>query len=238
MDHDASFEGIIQRVCVPGWSKAEEKVCYRIFFDICRETQDVHQPRVFNSLWSRLSQEMTIAVRKSFSIIKVMKKISMLRTHFREFQQYVALPGVTIYGGKGLVQVSALYWLHVGQKTDYECYFRIFGFHWYMECMELWGERATTEVDLTGIAGAVHAKPLTFDDTDEDIDVEIVLVGEEEVPDNQIGDNGAQDINVAAPLHGPIAPDHDEVPIIDLDYVEESDAMDLHSDCESCVESV
>ncbi|GER46078.1 transcriptional repressor NrdR [Striga asiatica] len=138
---------------------------------------------------------------------------------------YVAIPWVTVYRGRGLVKVTTPSW-------------------WYVECMELWGERATTEVDMAGGPGACQANPITFDDTNEDIDVEIGRMGEQEIPGNQFGDdaqhnpvNGAQDINVVAILHGPIAPEPDGVDFIDIDDDEELDVMKPNTDSNSCVDS-
>ncbi|GER31833.1 peptidyl-prolyl cis-trans isomerases [Striga asiatica] len=59
----------------------EEEVCYRLFFQKCAETDDVHM--------AHLSELM----QKDFSWMKVRDKIHCLEGHYREFLRYMTTPG-------------------------------------------------------------------------------------------------------------------------------------------------
>ncbi|GER39302.1 UvrABC system protein A [Striga asiatica] len=200
---------------VQGWTLHEERVCYRLFFGICRATPNVDQPAVFNSLWSVLARQVSEAMHKKFSIGKVKAKINMLHTHFREFQLYLTIPGTKVVGEGGHVRVSATYWIYVGQvifstlsyftfkynfwvyfrvqlllfyltyvcfpsiiqstvvfvhfakETDYESFFRRYGFPWYNECVELGELCAVAEVDMARGPGCSTNNPLDFQNLDE-----------------------------------------------------------------------
>ncbi|GER39662.1 kinesin-like calmodulin-binding protein [Striga asiatica] len=50
MDHYARMLRIAERYRVLGWSVNEERECYRLFFNLCRETLDVNVPTYFREL--------------------------------------------------------------------------------------------------------------------------------------------------------------------------------------------
>ncbi|GER29409.1 BAH domain, partial [Striga asiatica] len=94
MDRHESMLRIVARYHHPGWSANEERECYRLSFNICRETPDVNVPSFFNSIWPHLSIQLTKEMLTYFSVLKVKAKIKALHTYFREFLTFLEIPGV------------------------------------------------------------------------------------------------------------------------------------------------
>ncbi|GER47381.1 ribosomal RNA large subunit methyltransferase M [Striga asiatica] len=157
MDREARMQRIAERYRVPGWTTQEERVCYELFFDMCRETPNTNQSVTLNSLWPDLSRQLSERMQKHFSITKVMAKINMLRTHFREFLLYMTIPGTKVCLYRGIVT-----------ETDYDNYFRRKGFKWYYECVELWDMCGAVDVDMNWGTGGSTDNPIMYDDIDEE----------------------------------------------------------------------
>ncbi|GER41175.1 sequence-specific DNA binding transcription factors [Striga asiatica] len=224
LDDDAKTSMVHQILSGPmleGWTEGEEKVCYRLFFQKCSETEDVDRAPVLNSLWFGISRQLSELMQKDFTWEKVREKIHCLQGHYRLFLRYMTTPGVRVHDDGGLVSVNRDYWNVVGE-TDLQVFFRSNGFKWYNHCLQLWNVRGAADVDLESNPGANNDYPICLDDTMSDVWSEDGMEDEVEVQQD-----------VAGQIHeNPLWVD----PLNDVQADE--DIMDHESDVDSCVDSV
>ncbi|GER30739.1 S-adenosyl-L-methionine-dependentmethyltransferases superfamily protein [Striga asiatica] len=245
---DLSMLLIAARFRRPGWTANEERECYRIFFNICRETPDVNDPTIINSIWHNLSIQLTEEMLLHFSVLKVKAMNKALHTYYREFLTFLDTPGVDVQPDTGLVTVTPTYWAFVSRETDLEYFFRHVGFPWYEECVELWDLRDAATVHIE--AGERGHDLIMFDDTDE----EIVAADEANGADGADGDslelendkgdgtaNGLHEVEVDAAVDEHFEEEFVEEPapveVVDIDSDEAPNEMDLDTGVVSCVDS-
>ncbi|GER33651.1 structural maintenance of chromosomes (SMC)family protein [Striga asiatica] len=106
MDRMTSLENIARGFQLEGWTELEEKVCYRLFFQLCAETDDIDKAPVLSSLWFEISRQLSDLMQKKFTWMKVREKIYCLQGHYREFLRFLTIPGVRVHEDGGLVSVN------------------------------------------------------------------------------------------------------------------------------------
>ncbi|CAA0833609.1 Unknown protein [Striga hermonthica] len=247
MERHASMLRIAERYRRPGWSANEERECYRLFFNLCRETPDVNVPAVFNSLWAQLSIQLTEEMLHYFSVLMVKSKIRALHRNFRDFLRFLETPGVEVHAESGLVNVNHTYWAYVGRETDMEYYFRHVGFQWYEECVDLWDLRRAAGVHIG--AGERAYDPIMFDDTDEEniaADDPNGANGDDDAAldvGNEHGHGAAgnmkevEDDAVEEVYEDEYAAEAAAVEVVQIEEDHAPDEMDIDTDVDSCVDS-
>ncbi|GER51086.1 bifunctionaluridylyltransferase/uridylyl-removing enzyme [Striga asiatica] len=150
------------------WTDEEEDVLYRLFFDKCRAMVEISRPLVFNSMWNDLARDLSDALHKAFNKPKVRMKIYRLKHHFEAFDRFTNTRGVRVYPDDGMVTVNTTYWNNVGEETHFHTFFRLFGFKWYNECVDLFINLEAADIDFDDGPVDMLEDPIEFTDSDEE----------------------------------------------------------------------
>ncbi|GER43483.1 1-(5-phosphoribosyl)-5-[(5-phosphoribosylamino) methylideneamino] imidazole-4-carboxamide isomerase [Striga asiatica] len=85
----------------PGWSEQDVLECYKLFFEKALALPDIHNFKVFNSIWSPLAQDLSEVLGR--------EQVQRLRNHYNLFTKFLQRTRSKVDSKTGEVRVNKFY---------------------------------------------------------------------------------------------------------------------------------